>query len=209
MFNSGKLASHLTRGQMLGFWGLSPGCCWWCVVFCVGFLVLFLRVCCVVLLLFLCVFIHCFYRFCCCFLCFVFVVCGWFIVCVLCLRAICRLVVVGRRGSPLACRLLRGDGAVAVWWPRPSCMSHTVGVARGVCRSRRREPFVIVLCLRSRSRSRRRLFVVRWCFAVVYLVAVFDYSLLFESLTTRCWWRMPQPMRHVERSTVESYSKAS
>ena len=114
--------------------------------FALVFLVLFLRVCCVVLLLFLCVFIHCFYRFCCCFLCFVFVVCGWFIVCVLCLRAICRLVVVGRRGSPLACRLLRGDGAVAVWWPRPSCMSHTVGVVRGVCRSRRRELFVIVLC---------------------------------------------------------------
>lgn len=145
------------------------------------------------------------------FLWFVFMVCGYFIVRVLCLHDVYHavVVVVGRRGSPLACRLLSGDGAVAVWWPRPSCMSHTAGVACGVCRSRRREPFVIVLCLRSRSCSRRRLFVVRRCFAVVYLVAVFDYSLLFESLTTRCWWRMPQPMRHVERSTVESYSKAS
>ena len=198
----------MERGRSVP-WVLLVVCCVlrWC--FAVVFYVFVVWFCCCFYVCLFIVFIVFVVVFCVLFLWFVFVVCGWFIVCVLCLRAICRLVVVGRRGSPLACRLLRGDGAGAVWWPRPSCMSHTAGVVRGVCRSRRREPFVIVLCLRSRSRSRRRLFVVRWCFAVVYLVAVFDSSLLFESLTMRCWWRMPQPMRHVERSTVESYSKAS
>ena len=134
----------LTGGQMSVLGGSPLPLLWWCVVFCVGvFGVVFTCLLCGFAVVFMCVY-SLFLSFLLLF--FVFCVCGWFIVCVLCLRAICRLVVVGRRGSPLACRLLRGDGAVAVWWPRPSCMSHTVGVVRGVCRSRRRELFVIVLC---------------------------------------------------------------
>lgn len=129
----------LTGGHSLVCWGFAPTPFVW---FCCCFYVFVVWFCCC---FYVCLFIV--------FIVFVVVFCVlflWFVVgllfCVLCLRAICRLVVVGRRGSPLACRLLRGDGAVAVWWPRPSCMSHTAGVVRGVCRSRRREPFVIVLC---------------------------------------------------------------
>lgn len=52
-----SVASPLTGGQMLGFWGLLPGCCWCCVFgfVCFGVLFLFCFVCLCVLVL-LCLF---------------------------------------------------------------------------------------------------------------------------------------------------------